>query len=142
MRKLVVAALIGCLAGIQPASAMPGAEHQALAGPGGSVYGYITRDITISKGDSITFTNLDVTRHDFVQDVETDGKGGRKNAPWCKEEKGHAHHDHGCPVFWSKLVDFQGSTKVKGLRRVKPGTTYTFFCTIHHEMKGTLTVEP
>lgn len=117
-------------------------EVRGVAGPAAKFYGYVTPVIAISKGDPLTFTNLDVERHNIVQDVEEDGKGGPKKAKWCKGN--HSHHDHGgdCPLFWSKLIGFQGSTKVKGVRRTKAGETYTFFCTLHHGMKGKLVVLP
>jgi plastocyanin len=116
-------------------------ELQGVAGPAAKFYGYITPVITISKGDSLTFTNLDIEMHNIVQDVNEDGKGGPKKVKWCKRNKGHNHGDD-CPLFWSKLIGFQSSTKVKGLQRTKPGETYSFFCTLHHSMKGKLVVLP
>lgn len=121
---------------------MPAAQHDVFTGPGAEYYGYFPAEITIAKGDKILYTNYDFAPHDFVQDVESDGFGGKPNVPWCREEEGHApdEHHHGCPVFWSKQIGNQQETMVRGLNRVKPGTTYTFFCTLHHGMKGTLTV--
>jgi len=118
------------------------AEARGATGPAGKFYGYLTPVITISKGDALTFDNLDLDRHNIVQDVEADGEGGPSKARWCKET--HSHHDHGdaCPLFWSKLIGFQESSQVKGLKRVKAGETYTFFCTLHHGMKGNLVVLP
>lgn len=125
----------------QPAGATTDAEMQAAAGPGGFFYGYLTPEITISEGDSIAFANFDIFEHNFVHDVETDGFGGKKKVPWCKKNTDdHGDHDHGCPVFWSELIEANETAQVKGLKRVKPGKTYTFFCTVHHNMKGTLTV--
>ena len=112
-----------------------------LTGPAAKFWGYATPVVVISKGEELTYTNFDVEKHDVVQDVEADGFGGPKKMPWCKEEKGHEHgHDHGCPVFWSDLIGLQQTTKVLGLQNVKPGTTYSFMCTLHHGMKGTLIV--
>lgn len=136
---MVVAALMLALA--LPAGAV--AEERAIAGPGGFAHGYLTETITISKGDTIAFTNLDVFEHNFVQDVEADGFGGKPNVDWCRsEDDDHHEHAHGCPVFWSELIPGGETTQVKGLKRVKPGKTYTFFCTLHHNMKGTLKVRP
>lgn len=125
------------------AGTVSAAEQQAAAGPGGFSLGYLTPTITIAKGDSITFTNFDVFEHDFVHDVETDGFGGKRKVPWCKKaEAGEHDHATACPVFWSELADTGGQTKVLGLNRVKPGKTYSFFCTEHHDMKGKLIVNP
>ncbi|MGI8774872.1 MAG: cupredoxin domain-containing protein [Actinomycetota bacterium] len=141
-KSVLVALAAGALLLTPSAGAAPKAEHQALAGPGGFTYGYLTSKITISKGDSITLSNFDVFEHDFVQDVETDGFGGKKKkAPWCKKDHGaHSGHGDACPVFWSELASTGESVQIQGLKRVKPGKIYTFFCTIHHNMKGTLTV--
>lgn len=139
-----MAVTAGALMLAPSAQAVPKAEQQALAGPGGFSYGYLTPEITISKGDSITLSNFDIFEHDFVHDVETDGFGGKKKkAPWCKEDHKGDHSDHGghgCPVFWSELAGTGATVEVKGLNRTKPGKTYTFFCSLHHNMKGTLTV--
>ncbi len=129
------------LAGPASASLRTGAEHQGAAGPGGFVHGYLTPIITIAKGDSIVFTNLDVFDHNIVHDVETDGFGGKRNVEWCKRGSGDGHHHAtACPVFYSELIGTGRSTQVVGLDRVKAGKSYTFFCTKHHNMKGTLVV--
>jgi len=126
---------------VAPAGAV--AEERAIAGPGGFAHGYLTETVTISKGDSIAFANLDIFEHNVVHDVEADGFGGKRNAAWCRSDEGdHHEHAHGCPVFWSELIAAGETTQVRGLRRVKPGKSYTFFCTLHHNMKGTLVVRP
>lgn len=114
----------------------------AVAGPQAKFYGYATPVIVVEKGEEeVTFTNLDLERHDVVQDVETDGFGSKKKLPWCKK-KGHAHeHGHGdCPIFWSELIGLGDTTQILGLDNVKSGEVYSFFCTIHHGMKGKLIV--
>lgn len=123
------------------ASSVSAAEQRAVAGPGGFTAGYLTPTIAIAKGDSVVFTNLDVFDHDLVHDVATDGFGGKRNVSWCKREL-EDDHDHAgaCPVFWSELIGMGEQTQVLGLNRVKPGKTYTFFCTKHHNMKGQLVV--
>jgi len=124
-----------------PAGAV--AEERAIAGPGGFAHGYLTETVTISKGDSIAFANFDIFEHNVVHDVEADGFGGKRNVAWCGSDEGdHHEHAHGCPVFWSGLIAAGETTQVRGLRRVKPGKSYTFFCTLHHNMKGTLEVRP
>ncbi|HWC13480.1 MAG TPA: plastocyanin/azurin family copper-binding protein [Actinomycetota bacterium] len=143
MRKtlLLLAATMSMVA--IPGSAVSGAEQRAVAGPAGFASGYLTTTITMSKGDSLVFTNLDVFEHDLVHDTAGDGFGGKRNVAWCKKSSEHAHdHSGACPVFWSDLIGAGDSTEVMGLNRVKPGKTYSFLCTKHHNMKGKLIVKP
>lgn len=145
VRKTLVLGAVATilLAGSSDAATSARAEQQAVAGPGAIVAGYLTPTITIGKGDSITFTNFDIFDHDLVHDVAADGFGGKPNVEWCKGTGGHAHEHAGpCPVFWSALAGAGDSSEVLGLKRVKPGKTYTFFCTEHHNMKGKLVVSP
>lgn len=115
----------------------------AVSGPFAQFWGYATPVLVVEKGGDLTYSNLDVLKHDLVHDVESDGFGTKKKMPWCKKAKkdGHDHHHgHGtaCPVFWSPLVGTGQTTEVLGLENLKSGKTYTFFCTLHHGMKGTL----
>ena len=113
----------------------------ALSGPVAQYYGYLTPVLVIEKGAGLTYANVDIVRHDLVHDVESDGFGGPKKMPWCQTMNGGEHehgHAHGCPVFWSAQVGAGQTTDVRGLQNLKPGQTYTFFCTLHHGMKGTL----
>ena len=115
----------------------------AAAGPQAKFYGYLTPVVVVQKGDSLTFSSFDLEQHDFVQDTQTDGFGGSPKMPWCKKVvQHHGDHEHGeeCPVFWTKLIGLGQSTDVKGIDQVKPGTVYSFLCTIHPGMKGKLVV--
>ena len=131
-----------------PAAARPAAHVKqtpvVMTVPGSVYFGYAPPVVIVEKGGTLTYSNLDSTEHDFVQDVEADGFGGPKKAPWCKKlassEEGH-RHAHGCPAFYTPLLGSGGSAEVRGLANVKPGVTYTFFCTRHHSMQGTLIVE-
>lgn len=143
MKKTLLVAVAMALAVSSPAAAVGREEQRGLAGPGSFALGYLTPTITISQGDTISFTNFDVFEHDIVQDVEADGFGGKRNVAWCKKVRpGHEHHADACPVFWSELVARGATTQVLGLNRVKAGKTYSFFCTEHHSMKGKLVVSP
>ena len=138
-KLLLVIATVVIVSGY--ATIVSAAEQRAVAGPGAFTAGYLTPTITITKGDFLVFTNLDVFEHDLVHDVEADGFGGKRNVPWCKVEASDEHdHAAACPVFWSELVGAGGNSQVLGLNRVKPGKTYSFFCTKHHNMTGKLTV--
>ncbi|HEX2240169.1 MAG TPA: cupredoxin domain-containing protein [Actinomycetota bacterium] len=129
------------------AAADPPIPPRAAVGPQAKFYGYLTPVIVISKGEALTFSSLDLENHDFVQDVEVDGFGGPKKMPWCSKGHDHGgagnHHEKSppCPIFWSELIGLNESTEVLGLKNLKSGTTYSFFCTLHHGMKGKLIVQ-
>ena len=136
---------VACIAS-SPAAARPTRAVEAtpvVATVPGSVYvGYLPPVVIVEKGGSLTYSNFDTTEHDFVQDVEADGFGGPRKAPWCKKmAQGGHHHSHGCPAFYTPLLASGESAEVEGLENVKSGVRYTFFCTKHHNMQGTLIVE-
>lgn len=130
------------IAGHASIAAPERASTPVLAGPAAKFYGYASPVIVTEKNGKVSFTNLDLERHDVVQDVAADGEGGPDNAPWCRDKDGHHHEHEGCPLFWSKLIGLGQTTKVRGLARVEPGDVYSFFCTLHHGMKGKLIVQP
>ena len=114
----------------------PGAT--VVSGPQAQSYGYLTPQLVITQGGTLQYTNIDIVRHDVVQDVNVDGKGyvgpKRKQPAWCKQFK--KHH---CPLFYSKLEGLGQNENVLGVQNLKPGT-YSFYCTLHPGMKGKLTV--
>ncbi|MGI8407412.1 MAG: plastocyanin/azurin family copper-binding protein [Actinomycetota bacterium] len=144
MRRTLLLVILTAMTLNSPAGATSAEEHRAVAGPGANVLGYLTPTITMTKGDSIVFTNLDAFEHSLVHDVAADGFGGKHNVPWCQTGAGHKHGGHSapCPLFWSALVGSGGATQVAGLNRLKAGKTYSFICTKHHSMKGKLVVDP
>ncbi|MDQ3963727.1 MAG: plastocyanin/azurin family copper-binding protein [Actinomycetota bacterium] len=125
-----------------PAAAASDERPGALALVQAKITGYATPVIVAERGEEITFTNLDLEKHNVVQDVAIDGKGSKKRMPWCEKPKsdGHEHHDTECPIFWSKLIGLAETTPILGLDNVKSGEIYSFFCTLHHGMKGKLIV--
>jgi polyvinyl alcohol dehydrogenase (cytochrome) len=101
---LVAAGACACAAA--PAQA---AEQHAYA----AAYNYATPVVTMGRGDSLVFNNLDTTaRHDLVSD---DGK------------------------FSSTLVGGGESAPVNGAQSLDPGT-YKFHCSLHSWMHGVLEV--
>lgn len=132
---LLVAACAFALVG--PGSAVAADGQQVVTGPTAKYYGYLTPVVVIAKGGAVTYTNLDLERHNVVQDVNADGVHGSSKAKWCSQfPKGK------CPIFYSPLIGLGQSTAVQGLKYVAPGQVYTFYCTLHPGMKGKLVVQP
>jgi plastocyanin len=141
---VAVFALVAALVGI-PAHAQVPEHPAALALPQAKFYGYATPVIVVSPGEQVSFVNIDLEMHDIVQDVEADGVSAKKVMPWCKKgKKKHAHgghsHGSGCPIFWTPLISLGETTPIYGLENVKSGEEYSFLCTLHHGMTGTLIV--
>jgi len=132
---LLVALLLG--AAPVPAGASSASGVQVLTGPTAKYYGYLTPVVVFSKAGSVTYTNIDIERHDVVQDVASDGVHGSSTRSWCRLfPRGR------CPIFYSRLIGLGQSEPVRGLAYVKPGRVYTFYCTLHPGMKGHLVVAP
>jgi plastocyanin len=91
-----------------------------VAGPGAYSTTYATPLVHTSVGGDVSFVNFDAAQHDVVAD-----------------EKGA----DGQPVFRSKLIGFNQTAPVDGLKNVKSGTTYTFYCSLHPGMHGQLVVD-
>src|SRR3954447_12688953 len=101
------AAIVCALLYVTPAA--QAAEQQAYA----AADSYATPVVSMAKGDTLTFNNLDSTaKHDLVSD---DGK------------------------FASPLVDGGKSAPVKGVEALAPGA-YKFHCSLHSWMHGALEV--
>lgn len=84
---------------------------------GTDVLDYVPADVTIEEGESLTYVNLDAAPHDVTsRDGDADDE----------------------PLFASPTIT-TGTAGVEGVELLAAGT-YDFFCTIHPEMQGTLTV--
>jgi plastocyanin len=105
--------------------------------PAAQFHGYVAPVIVTEKGGEVIYVNLDVAQHDVVQDTKADGIAGPRKKPWCV-----GYGKKSCPVFWTKRIGLGQNTEILGLESVKPGKTYSFFCTLHPGMKGTLVVRP
>jgi plastocyanin len=113
-----------------------GLGSQVVAGPQAQFYGYLTPAMVVSKASgTLVYTNLDIVRHDVVQDVRKDGVASKGKDPWCKRfRRGQ------CPLFWAPLIGLGESTDVQGLKNTVPGKVYSFYCSLHPGMRGTLAV--
>src|SRR3954462_12751982 len=89
-----------------------------VVGPGGAVVGYDTKVVVITQGMPLTFVNLDELAH-TVTSGATDANG--------------------LPLFSGNALPGKTST-VAGADKLAPGT-YTFYCSFHPNMQGTLIVE-
>jgi plastocyanin len=106
-------------------------------GPGAQFHTYAPPVVVVEKRGTLTYANFDIARHDFVQDTKADGVSGPRKKPWCKSFKKRK-----CPVFWTPTIGVGQQVPVRGLESVKPGASYTFLCTLHPGMSGTLVVTP
>lgn len=129
MRTLTTLLLVLALLPLAGA-ATPGTP--IAAGPGGNALGYATPAAAVPVGGSLTFVNGDLFRHNVVS-IEV----GETDAPWCVLYAAGA-----CPLFWSPLVGLGGETEVLGLENLEVGSTYSFYCTLHKNMVGTLVALP
>jgi polyvinyl alcohol dehydrogenase (cytochrome) len=97
-----------------PPGAPGGGGARVIAGPGAVATTYATANVSIPQGGSLTFTNLDVPQHDVLAD---DGS------------------------FTTPLIGPGQSAPVAGVEALAPGA-YSFYCSLHRNMTGTLTVTP
>jgi glucose/arabinose dehydrogenase/plastocyanin len=78
---------------------------------------FLPGTVSITAGSKLTFVNPDVAPHNVVADATT--RSG--------------------PLFGSATVTGGQSADVKGVASLKPAT-YTFHCSVHPSMRGSLTV--
>jgi plastocyanin len=111
MRQGVVLVVVGALAAAPAASA----DERIVAAP---VNQYATPNVTIDQGEALFFRNADLSQHDVV---------ARQNGP------------NGRPLFSTPLIGPGAEAEVTGARSLTAGR-YDFYCTIHPNMTGALTV--
>jgi plastocyanin/outer membrane protein assembly factor BamB len=87
-------------------------EAVIATGPGATNYGYLTPIVTVNKGGTASYTNMDSVRHNVSS---PDG------------------------LFRSELADTGTTVPVVGVEKLEPGT-YPFLCEPHPGMKGELQV--
>jgi polyvinyl alcohol dehydrogenase (cytochrome) len=96
-----------------PGGGGTGGGATIIAGPGAVATTYANPTITVPRGTKVNFSNLDVPQHDVVS--KTAG------------------------LFRSALVGTGRTTPVVGVDVLDAGS-YAFFCSLHPNMTGTLTV--
>lgn len=118
---------------VPPLPGPVGGAGGVVSGPGAQFAGYLTPAVLAAKGGKLDYTNADVVSHDVVQDPRTDGISGKGTKPWCK-----GFPTGKCPVFFTPLQGLGQTTPVQGLDQLVPGKSYSFYCTLHPSMRGTL----
>ena len=96
------------------------AGPSVVSGPGAASTGYATPAMISFAGNKLSYTNLDNVQHDVT--ATDKGPDGR-------------------PIFQSKLIGLGESTPVEGTEKLAAGKTYSFYCSVHPGMKGTLAVQ-
>ena len=91
------------------------ADQRIVAAP---VNQYATPNVTINQGEALFFRNLDLSQHDVV---------AQQNGP------------DGKPLFSTPLIGAGAEAAVEGAQSLVAGR-YEFFCTIHRNMHGTVSV--
>jgi plastocyanin len=111
LRARVIVLTVACLAAAPAASA----DQRIVAAP---VQQYATPNVTMSQGEPLFFRNLDLSQHDVVP---------------------HQTGPDGNPLFTTPLSGAGAEAAVEGARSLTTGR-YEFFCSIHPNMQGVLTV--
>ena len=94
-----------------------GATAVVTAPPEATSAGFAPPRMAVTKGGSLQFVNADTMTHDITAVAKKDG----------------------APVFKSPFTASGSSSDVKGVSALAPGS-YPFFCSLHTQMKGELTV--
>lgn len=112
------------------------AAPHIVVGPQAQFAGYLTPAMVASKQlGRVLYTNLDIVRHDVIQDPRADGVAGKGKDPCCRRfGKGK------CPLFWTPLLGLGETAEVQRLKNAVAGKKYTFYCSLHPGMRGSLAV--
>ena len=105
----------------QAPAAGPAPEVRATVatGPQAATAGYATRTVVVRAGSGADFLNADNAGHDVVSEAK-DANAQR--------------------LFRSAVVGTGKTTPIVGVEGLAPGT-YTFFCSVHSTMRGSLVVQ-
>ena len=124
---LAASALV--LAGMTTAQ---GAAATVVAGPVAETFGFAGPAAVTTVGGPLVLVNADPG---VPHNVWSDAKRPKSSASWCTAfAKGQ------CPLFWSETISGGETADVLGLERTVSGTQYTYFCSVHPGMQGTLLV--
>lgn len=110
-----LAGLAVTLPGSDALSALPRIPGHVVAGRGSTVKTYTTSTVVMSRGASASFHNYDVQPHDVTSDVPG--------------------------LFGSDTVGIGKTVPILGVSSLEPAK-YSFHCSVHEYMRGTLNVRP
>ncbi len=132
--RIKVAAVAGAIASlVVTAFGSPASAAVAVAAPGSFAAGFATPVVIAPAATGVTFVNGDIQPHNVIANEDFLSKKDAKKFPWCKYyPKGE------CPIFWSDTVGQGGTAEVLGLENLTSGSQYSFFCSTHPAMTGTL----
>lgn len=124
VRAIIVATLLAL------GTAVPSNAAVAIVAVPGSYMATYGVPAAVSIPDvPVTFANLDIQGHNVVSDA-TRAPG---SISWCPAGGGR------CPLFRAAFIDLGETAVVEGLESTPPGI-YSFFCSPHPWMTGTLIV--
>ena len=116
---VVGAIILGSILASGAAGAAPLAEPVALS----AANNFVTQEIVIQQGESLSFTNLDLGIHSLTAKAVNAATGQ--------------------PLFDSGLVATRGTSRVVGVEDLGPNLDgYKFVCIWHGAMTGTIRVLP
>lgn len=96
----------------------PAAQGVVTAGPEATSAGFAPPVVALPQGSTLTFVNGDTMTHDVTSEAKQDG----------------------APLFKAPFTGSGTTSAVKGVEDLKAGT-YPFFCSLHTQMKGQLTIQ-
>jgi hypothetical protein len=136
-------------------------DSAVIAGPGAQFVNYLTVAALYQKGGTLSFVNADIASHDVraegayypVECPKSPGRCPKGTPSWCLPPHPNRPYTREfgsgnrlpftagkCPLFWTPLIHIGQRVKVQGVERAQPGKQYSFVCSIHPGMKGTLIV--
>lgn len=132
--RIKLLAVAGAFASLSVlAAGSPANAVIAAAGPGGFAAGYATPLVIAPAATGVTFINGDIAPHNVIANEDFFKKKEAKKVEWCSN-----YPKKKCPVFWSETASVGETAEVLGIENLVSGQQYSFFCSIHPGMKGTL----
>jgi plastocyanin len=120
--------LAGALIAIGPLATRADAQVAAAA----PINTYATPVVVVmDRSQPATFVNADIAEHDVVA---YDAVRADVTPWWCFGYESH------CPLFATHVLPTGETAPIEGLDEAQTGVPYTFYCTRHPFMKGTLIV--
>lgn len=133
----------GLIAAVCASLALPAAASAAtiVSGPQASTINYLNPDVVIAPGETLELANYDMVGHDITS-ADMFQPEGRKCPKGRKGRKCRKRHPKPPPelLFRSDLIGFGETSTVTGTERLEPGRTYSYFCSLHLSMTGTVSV--